>query len=260
MPKRKAMPVAVTIAGSDSGGGAGIEADLKTFAALKVHGTAAITCVTAQNPIRVKAIEVCSPRIVRMQLEAIFDAFKPGAVKIGMLYSAELIAIVSRFMRDRHLKPVVDPVMVSTSGTALLTAAARRMLLKELLPRAWLLMPNVPEAEDLLGSRIRSVEDMRAAARQLNHRFGCAILLKGGHLAGINVAADIYFDSENELLLSAPFIRGTHTHGTGCTYSAAVTAYLARGCSLPNAVALAKQYITQSIASSRNTGRHDVLG
>ena len=260
MSKRSQLPVALTIAGSDSGGGAGIQADLKTFAALGVHGTSAITCITAQNPKGVYGIQACSAEIVRGQIEAVCEALRPAAVKTGMLYSAPLIRVVAEFFRRGPRMPlVVDPVMVSTSGAALLKPAAVKALCTELLPLATLVTPNLDEAEILAGRKLTSVADLRAAARELHRRFGCAALLKGGHLRGLREAVDIFYDGRQELLLSAPFIRGVSTHGTGCTYSAAIAGHLARGCSLPRAVRQAKEYITQAIAQSQTAAGHGVL-
>ncbi len=260
MSKRPLLPVALTIAGSDSGGGAGIQADLKTFAALGVHGTSAITCITAQNPKGVYGIQACTPDIVRRQIQAVFDELLPAAVKTGMLYSAPLIRVVAEFFRRRPHPPLVlDPVMVSTSGALLLKPAAVKALCADLLPLATLVTPNLHEAEILVGAKLRSVTDLRDAARQLHRRFGCAALLKGGHLTGLKQAVDIFYDGRQELLLTAPFIRGVSTHGTGCTYSAAIAAHLARGCSLPRAVQRAKEFITQAIARSQTAAGHGVL-
>jgi hydroxymethylpyrimidine/phosphomethylpyrimidine kinase len=261
MSKRKQLAVALTIAGSDSGGGAGIQADLKTFASIGVHGTSAITCITAQNPSGVLGIQACRPEIVQQQLEAVFAELPPAAVKTGMLYSTEIIRVVSRFLKSTPQTPlVVDPVMVSTSGARLLKPSAIELMKRELLPLALIIMPNLDEAEVLVGARLRSVEDLRTAARVLHRRFGCAALVKGGHLRGLKEAVDIFYAGRQELLLSAPFVRGVSTHGTGCTYSAAVAAYLALGRPLPRAVHLAKEYITQAIARSGTAGRHSVLG
>jgi hydroxymethylpyrimidine/phosphomethylpyrimidine kinase len=252
--------VALTVAGSDSGGGAGIQADLKTFAALGVHGTSAITCITAQNPAGVRGIEACSVEIVRRQMEAVFDGLPPAAVKTGMLYSAAIIRVVAGLLRRRQGLPVVvDPVMVSTSGARLLKPGAVRVLREELLPLATLVTPNLDEAEILVGAKLRSVSDLRAAARTMHKHFGCAVLVKGGHLRGLKEAVDIFYDGQEELLLSAPFIRGVNTHGTGCTYSAAIAGQLARGRTLPRAVQAAKEYITQAIAQSRTVAGHSVL-
>jgi len=157
MPRRKVIPVALTIAGSDSGGGAGIQADLMTFAALGVHGTTAITCITAQNPAAVRGIEACRPTMVSRQLEAVFETFRPAAAKTGMLYSTGIIRAVVEFMRCHRVPLVVDPVMVSTSGAQLLQPSARKLLKEDLLPLASLVTPNLREAEILLGGKIHSV-------------------------------------------------------------------------------------------------------
>jgi len=258
MPARPRLPIALTIAGSDSGGGAGIQADLKTFAALGVHGTSAITCLTAQNPKRVLGIQAARPAIVRQQMEAVFTELPPAAVKTGMLNSAAIIRTVAKFLREVRRPPlVVDPVMVATSGARLLEPSAVRALTEDLLPWATLVTPNLAEAETLLGAKLRSVEDLRWAAKTLHQRFHCAALVKGGHLAGLKEAVDIFFDGKTELLLSAPRVQGVRTHGTGCAYSAAITAYL--GQRLPQAVASAKSYITGAIAHSQRAGRHAVL-
>ena len=260
MPQRTHLPIALTIAGSDSGGGAGIQADLKTFASLGVHGTCAITCITAQNPEGVRGIQACRPEIVRQQMEAVFAELPPAAVKTGMLYSTEIIRAVAAFFKSGSRPAlVVDPVMVATSGARLHKPSAIDLLKRELLPLATLVTPNLDEAEILVGEKLRSVEDLRAAARVLHGRFGCAALVKGGHLRGLKEAVDIFYDGKEELLLSAPFVRGVSTHGTGCTYSAAVAGWLARGCSLTQAVEQAKEYITQAIAGSRVAAGHSVL-
>jgi hydroxymethylpyrimidine/phosphomethylpyrimidine kinase len=264
MIKRKTLPVALTIAGSDSGGGAGVQADLKTFAALGVHGTSAIACLTAQNPRHLLAVEPCSPRMFRRQIEAIFEELPPAGVKTGMLFSPENIRIVAAFFSTPHSafcipQLVVDPVMVSTSGSRLLPRAAEKTLVEKLLPLAALVTPNLDEAEILAEQRISSPEDLRSAARKIHARFGCAVLVKGGHLKNTRAAMDIYFDGQTELLLSAPFVKGVSTHGTGCTYSAAICAGLALGHDLPRAVQLGKDFITAAIANSYRVGNHFAL-
>ncbi len=256
---RPIIPTALTVAGSDSGGGAGIQADLKTFASLGVHGVSAITCLTAQNPKRVLAIQAASVGMVRRQIEAIFEELPPAALKTGMLYSAAIIRTVADSLARRACPLVVDPVMVSTSGAQLLKPAAIKVLTSRLFPLASLLTPNLDEAELLTGQSLRSVEDLRRAARDLHRRFGCAALVKGGHLRGLKEAVDIFYDGQEELLLSAPFVRGVSTHGTGCTYSAAITAYLARGLPLSQAVQRGKEYITQAIVQGRRTAGHSLL-
>lgn len=255
----KTIPCALTVAGSDSGGGAGIQADLTTFAALGVHGASALTCITAQNPNRVFGVQACKPELLDQQLRAVYPALRPAAVKTGMLYSAELAEVVAKFLVRCRIPLVVDPVMVSTSGARLLQQKALRSVVAELFPRAALITPNLAESELLLGLKLRSVEDMRRAARELWQRHGCAALVKGGHLRGVRQAVDIFYDGRQELLLTAPFIRGIRTHGTGCTYSAAITALLARGLPLERAVPQAKQFVTQAIAGSHRVAGHFVL-
>jgi hydroxymethylpyrimidine/phosphomethylpyrimidine kinase len=264
MPCFVKHPVALTIAGSDSGGGAGIQADLKTFAALGVHGACAIACLTAQNPKRVLGVEACSPKMLRQQIEAVWEELKPAAVKTGMLFSAENIRVVAKFFQNskhktQNVKLIVDPVMMATSGARLLPPAAEKILKEKLLPLATLITPNLDEAEILAEQKISSPEDLRAAARKIQARFGGAVLAKGGHLKNCRTAVDIFYDGETELLLSAPFIKNVSTHGTGCTYSAAITAALALGHDLPHAVEIGKNFITAAIAGSYRVGHHFAL-
>lgn len=261
LTEHKSIPVALTIAGSDSGGGAGIQADLKTFAALGVHGTSVITCVTAQNPKRILAVQACTPNLVEKQLQALFAEFKPRATKTGMLYTAEIVRTVVRFLRKhgKDISLVVDPVAVATSGRSLLRKEAAEALQRELLPLATLVTPNLPEAETLVGRPIHTPEEMRQAARVLREKFGCAVLLKGGHLKRAREAVDIFYDGHDELMLTAPFIRRLALHGTGCTFSAAITAFLARGCTMREAVARGKAYISRAIARRKWVGSHTVL-
>jgi hydroxymethylpyrimidine/phosphomethylpyrimidine kinase len=259
MSKRKQLPVALTIAGSDSGGGAGIQADLKTFAALGVHGASAIACLTAQNPRRVLGVEPASLKMLRRQIEAVFEELRPAAVKTGMLFSAENIRVVTGFLKRKNCMLVVDPLMVSTSGARLLEPAAIKILTEKLLPLATLVTPNLDEVEILAGRRPASVEEMRQAAREIHSRFGCAALVKGGHLRGISEAVDIFFDGKTELLLTAPFVKGIRTHGTGCTYSAAICAALALRHGLPQAVEIGKKFVTAAILQSYRIGEHFAL-
>jgi hydroxymethylpyrimidine/phosphomethylpyrimidine kinase len=258
--KRKDIPAALTIAGSDSGGGAGIQADLKTFAALGVHGTSAITCITAQNPEGVYGIEPCSTAIVRKQIEAVFDQLPPKAVKTGMLYSKQIIRTVADYLCEAGHPPlIVDPVMVSTSGNPLLKADAINVLYRELLPKATLVTPNIYEAEMLTGEEIKSVEGLRSAAKIIYERFGCGALVKGGHLRKSKEAIDVFYDGKQHALVSGAFIHGIRTHGTGCTYSAAIAAYLAHGFPLLKAIQKAKQYVSQAIARSKRANGHWIL-
>jgi len=262
--------VALTIAGSDSGGGAGIQADLKTFTALGVHGASAITCLTAQNPKRVLGIETVSPKMLRQQLEAIFEELNPRAAKTGMLFSAQNILIVANFFRNsqsaiRNPKLVVDPVLISTSGAKLLEKNALNIFCEKLLPLATLVTPNLFEAEILSGQKIFSLEEMSDAAKKIHSQFGCAVLVKGGHLKSkaqspkSKVATDLFFDGKTELLLSAPFVKNIRTHGTGCVYSAAICAELAKGKNLIGAVQIGKKFVTRAISESYKIGNHFAL-
>jgi hydroxymethylpyrimidine/phosphomethylpyrimidine kinase len=258
--KRPTIPIALTIAGSDSGGGAGIQADLKTFAAFGVHGTTAITCLTAQNPTGVTGIQEVAPQFLAQQLEAVFAELPPDAVKTGMLYSPQLIQVVVKtFGAGKRLPLVVDPVMVATSGARLLKEKTISALKSDLFSLATLITPNLPEAEALLGVKISTPTQLRTAAKALHAEYGCAVLLKGGHLKTTREAIDIFNDGNNELLLSAPRIKGVRTHGTGCTYAAAITAGLALGHPLGKAVTLAKAYISTAIATGGFAGDHFVL-
>jgi len=258
-PKHKQLSVALSIAGSDSGGGAGIQADLRTFASLGVHGTTVITCITAQNPGIVSDIESCSPFILRRQMEAVFKAFKPMAVKTGMLYTTRIIRTVAEYLRDKKVALVVDPVMVSTSKTRLLRPSALKFLTLDLFPLATLVTPNIAETELITGKKIHSLEDMRAASREVHQRFGCCALIKGGHLAGTDMATDVFYDGKDVRLLAVPFVRGIRTHGTGCTYSAAITAFLALGVPLAQSVIRGKKYISRAIIRSQKVSGHYVL-
>lgn len=261
MPKRNSIPVALTIAGSDSGGGAGIQADLKTFAALGVHGTSVLTCITAQNPVRVYGIEPCTPAMVRRQLEAVFDQLQPHAVKTGMLFSEPIIQAVADFFEvHKRIPLVVDPVMISTSGAKLLEPDAIETLTRRLLPLATLVTPNLHEAEILTGRKIQSAHDMRNTARVICERFGCAALVKGGHLPDSKEAVDYFHDGRWEMALGVTYVHDVNTHGTGCTLSAAIAAYLAQGHSVRSAVKDAKVYITNAIMNSTRARRHFVLG
>jgi hydroxymethylpyrimidine/phosphomethylpyrimidine kinase len=255
------LDIALTIAGSDSGGGAGIQADLKTFAALGVHGTSAITCLTAQNPKGVLGVLPVEADFVKLQLEAIFAELPPRAIKTGMLFSAEIIVEVRAFLEGLRKMPplVIDPVMVATSGAKLLRDDAV-MAMTELFPMAKVITPNLDEAAALLGRELKEPEDLRVAARELQSIYGCAVLAKGGHLRGMSEAIDFFYDGKEELMLSAPFVRGVATHGTGCTYSAAIAAGLAGGFTLRASVLAAKAHISRAIGESARIGKHQVLG
>ena len=257
---RNKTPIALTIAGSDSGGGAGIQADLKTFAALGVHGTSAITCVTAQNPRGVAGIQSIPADMVRKQIDAVFAELRPEAIKTGMLFSTDIIRAVAEFFEQGKRPPlVVDPVMVATSGAVLLKPSAIRALKERLLPLATLVTPNLDEAQLLIGRPLRRLEDLLDAALEIHQRFGCSALVKGGHLKLGNDAVDVLFDGKRFTVLKAKRVHGVSTHGTGCTYSAAIAGFLARGEALKDAVRLAKQFITRAISHSYRADEHLVL-
>jgi hydroxymethylpyrimidine/phosphomethylpyrimidine kinase len=239
----------LTIAGSDSGGGAGIQADLKTFAALECYGASAITALTAQNTLGVSAIHPVPPDFAAAQIAAVLEDIGADAVKIGMLYSAQLIRTVAEQLRQYAARNIVlDPVMVAQSGDRLLEDDAVGAIRDYLMPLANVVTPNIPEAEVLVGRRIRSLEDMQAAAQDLGRYGSEAVLLKGGHLEESDSSDLLHLCRENRFVtLAAERISSRNTHGTGCTLSAAIAAYLARGEDLENAVRQAKTYITAAL-------------
>ncbi len=254
--------VAMTIAGSDNSAGAGIQADLKTFAAHGVYGLTALTCVVAEVPGLVETVELCDPTLVAAQIRLGFRAFPVRAVKTGMLFSETIIETVCRELsaaRDAgevfHL--VVDPVMVASSGDPLLEADAVESIKRQLLPLADLVTPNLDEAAVLLGRRIPDHAALRAAGPELVKAFGVPFLLKGGHLGG-DTAVDYLFKPDGSVQeYEAPFLKGLSPHGTGCTFSAAIAAHLASGMLLNEAVAKAKTYITAAIQSHCRWERGD---
>jgi hydroxymethylpyrimidine/phosphomethylpyrimidine kinase len=262
MNTQPTLPIALTIAGSDSGGGAGIQADLKTFAALGVFGTSAVTAITAQNPDGVSAIQGIQAEVVAAQIRAVREYFPVGAAKSGMLFSREIIAAVAEAWGGRAGNPaplVVDPVMVATSGAKLLRDDAIEAMRALILPRAALITPNMDEAALLTGFPVRTREEQARAAHVLYERFRAPVLVKGGHLAGSAEASDVLWDGQHEERLSAPFLAGLNAHGTGCTLSAAIAAHLALGMHLLDAVAAGKRYLHQALAQSLPAGKSTTL-
>jgi hydroxymethylpyrimidine/phosphomethylpyrimidine kinase len=242
------VPVALTIAGSDSSAGAGIQADLKTFSALGVYGLTAVTCVVAETPGHVSKIEPVSAELVRDQIEVVLRSFPVAAIKTGLLFSASIITEIASVLRARGPTPlVIDPVMVATSGDALLQDDAIQTYERDLFPLAALLTPNLGEAGRLIGKRISDLTEMHEAGKSLVEKYGVPVLLKGGHLAGDD-AIDLLFLKGKVIEFSAPFSRGIVTHGTGCTYSAAITAGLANSLPLEEAIRRAKKFVTAAIA------------
>lgn len=248
------IPKALTIAGSDSGGGAGIQADLKTFSAFRVFGMSVITAVTAQNSLGVQGVENLPPAFVALQLRSVLSDFGAGAAKCGMLSTAPIIEAVAAILADDPVeKLVVDPVMVAKSGDALLQPDARQALIERVLPLALVVTPNLPEAESLAGIPVASRPDMEEAARRI-HRLGPRyVLVKGGHLKGD--AIDLLWNGKAFTAFRAPRIDSGNTHGTGCTLSAAIAAGLARGQAIGDAIRDAKAYVTRAIREGFAAGR-----
>ena len=250
----KNTKTALTIAGSDSCGGAGIQADIKTMTMNGVYAMSAITALTAQNTTGVRAISEVTPEFLGQQLDAVFEDIFPDAVKIGMVASSELIRVIAeklRFYQARNI--VVDPVMVATSGSALLKTDAVDTLTRELLPLATLVTPNIPEAEILSDSTIETADDMCAAAKKIGVTYHCAVLLKGGH--SVNDANDLLYANDNFEWFAGKRIQTENTHGTGCTLSSAITSNLAKEFPLDESVRRAKEYISGALAAGLDLGK-----
>ncbi len=247
------MKTALTIAGSDSGGGAGIQADIKAMSALGVFGMSVITAVTAQNTHEIRSVQNIDLAIIQDQIEAVFDDIQVDAVKIGMLANAETINVVAKSLqkyKPKHI--VVDPVMISKGGHHLLQESAVNALVNKLLPLATLITPNIPETEALLGKSVQTQDEMYNACIQLKEMGPGAVLIKGGHLTGDS--DDLYYDGEDFHWLKAKRIKTKNTHGTGCTLSSAIAANLAKSTTMLEAVTLAKKYITTAITHSLKLG------
>ncbi len=249
------VPVAMTIAGSDSGGGAGIEADLKTFAALGVHGTVALTAITAQNTYSVTGVQDVGLEIIEKQIDAVWEDMGIDAAKTGMLHTSEIIRTVARKVRQYKFPLVVDPVMVAKSGAPLLKPEARDTLVGELIPLATVVTPNAPEAEAISGVKIRGWDDMVRAAEKISKLGPEAVVIKGGHVPGIRGSTDLLYYEGEIHVLEAPRIETRATHGTGCSFSAAIAANLAKGMDVVEAVREAKRLITLAIRFGLPVGR-----
>ena len=250
--KHKGYHVVLTIAGSDSSGGAGIQADIKTFAALGVYGAAAITAITAQNTLGVHSQFSIAPHMVYDQIIAVMDDLSPSVIKIGMLSNAEIVVAVAEALSQYSIPIILDPVIVSTSGHRLLSAEAEKIIKQRLLPMSTLITPNIPEMETLSNMSVSTFEEKRRAAEHLFSYGARSILLKGGHEVG-STKSDILFANTPMGMQSTIFTSDTistrNTHGTGCTLSSAIAAYMARGCDLREAIVHAKEYITEAIRS-----------
>ncbi len=249
------MKTALTIAGSDSSGGAGIQADIKTMTMNGVFAMSAVTALTAQNTTGVTGILESPPEFLRQQINAVFDDIFPDSVKIGMVASSELIHVIAEALTHYHAHNiVVDPVMVSTSGSRLIAEDAVKTLAEELLPISAIATPNIPEAEILAGIKIANQDDMKEAAVKINFLYGCSVLLKGGH--DVNDANDLLCTGKDSFTwFYGKHIDNPNTHGTGCTLSSAIAANLAKGYSLSDSVGRAKEYISGALGAMLNLGR-----
>ena len=248
------MKTALPIAGSDSSGGAGIQADIKTMTMHGVYAMSAITAMTAQNTTGVRAIQEATPEFLRQQLDAVFEDIRPDAVKIGMVSSSELIRVIADRLRYYEAgNVVVDPVMVATAGSSLIRQDAVQMLIRELLPISPLVTPNIPEAQVLSGLTIRDKEDMITAAKQIGDRYRCAVLLKGGH--SVNDANDLLYAKGELIWFEGKRIDNPNTHGTGCTLSSAIAANLALGFDLAESIRRAKEYLSGALSAMLDLGK-----
>lgn len=248
------MKTVLSIAGSDCSGGAGIQADIKTMTLNGVYAMSAVTALTAQNTTGVRAIEEVSPDFLKAQLDAVFEDIYPDAVKIGMVASKELIiSIAERLKHYNAGNIVVDPVMVATSGSALLKTDAIDALLKDLFPISSVITPNIPEAEVLSGMKILNEEDMVTAAKNIGLEKGCAVLIKGGH--SVNDATDILYSDGEISFFKGKRIDNPNTHGTGCTLSSAIASNLAKGYSMKESVKRAKDYISGALSANLDLGK-----
>lgn len=246
------IPIALSIAGSDPSGGAGIQADLKTFHQRGVYGMAAVTLLTVQNTIGVSAVEMIEPETVEAQVRAVLEDIPPRAAKTGALGDEKIVRMLARLAEEFNFPLVVDPVMISKHGHALLTEQARRAMAELLLPRAHLVTPNLHEAAELAGIPVHDIESMERAAEKILSLGARGALIKGGHLKGD--AVDLLRMGNETILLSSPRIETRHTHGTGCVYSACITAELAKGNMIKDATAAAKDFITRAIAAAPGLG------
>lgn len=248
------MKTALSIAGSDCSGGAGIQADIKTMTMHGVYAMSAITALTAQNTLGVRAIQESTPDFLKQQIDAVFEDIYPDAVKIGMAASGELIHVIAERLRYYGAgNIVVDPVMVATSGSLLLKSDAIKILVEELLPIATLVTPNIPEARVLSGLMIETKEDMITAAMQIGERYHCSVLLKGGH--SINDANDLLYENGRLTWFEGKRIDNPNTHGTGCTLSSAIASNLAKGFTLAESVQKAKDYISSALEAMLDLGK-----
>lgn len=249
------IPVTMTIAGSDSGGGAGIQADLKTFQELKTFGTSAITALTAQNTLGVQDVFPVEANFIVKQINAVLEDFEVKAIKTGMLFSSTIIREVANRLKNTTIPLIIDPVMIAKGGATLLQSDAITAMIEDLFPIATIITPNIPEAEAISGIKINSEEDLKKVAHKLLSFGPEVVIIKGGHLSDEAEAIDrVYFRNGDTLEFTAKRLPTKDTHGTGCTFSAAITAFIARGFTVENAISEAKKYIHAAIAHGLNLG------
>jgi hydroxymethylpyrimidine/phosphomethylpyrimidine kinase len=250
----RTVPSVLSIAGSDPSGGAGIQADLKTFAALGVYGMAAITALTAQNTVAVTGVHEVPPDFIAQQIDAVFADIVPDSVKTGMLGSAAVVRVVAEKARQHSFRNlVVDPVMVAKSGDRLLREDAAKAVREELIPFAFVVTPNLPEAAEIVGFDVATLDDMREAARAIHALGARNVVVKGGHLAG-DVVTDLLYDGETFHDFSGPRVNTKNTHGTGCTFASAIACYLAKDATILDAVCEARAYLTGALENAYDTG------
>jgi hydroxymethylpyrimidine/phosphomethylpyrimidine kinase len=249
-PSTKTIPAILTIAGSDCSAGAGLQADLKTFQHFGIHGLTAVTCIVSETANIVRRVDPVDPSLLEDQILLMLDSFPLEVVKTGMLGSAKHVSCVAEIFRSHpHIKLIIDPVMIASTGTSLIEPDAIYAYREKLLPLAHLITPNLPEAETLLGKKIPSLDEMSCAAKFLSEEFGCAVLVKGGHLDSKD-CTDLLYDGHSEHRFTSPRLAVQASHGTGCTLAAAIAANLAKGRELTGAVSMAKEYLNDCLKTS----------
>ncbi|MBL4618079.1 MAG: bifunctional hydroxymethylpyrimidine kinase/phosphomethylpyrimidine kinase [Robiginitomaculum sp.] len=251
---KQPQPVVLTIAGSDSGGGAGVQADIKTITVLGGYAASAITAITAQNTKGVQQIQFLDVDLVRAQIRSVLDDFAVDVIKIGMLGNADIVSAVSDELRGREIPIVLDPVMIAKGGSSLLSEDAISKMTEELLPQTYLLTPNAPEASKLASRPVNNLQDQRKAAEELRQLGAKSVLIKGGHIAGDTIY-DLLLSEQGEAVFESPRINTMHTHGTGCTLSSAIAVYLAQDLQLDEAVRMAREYVLKAIIHAPKLGR-----
>jgi hydroxymethylpyrimidine/phosphomethylpyrimidine kinase len=250
---KQPQPVVLTIAGSDSCGGAGVQADIKTITVLGGYAASTITAITAQNTRGVQRVQLLDASLVRAQIRSVLDDFAVDVIKIGMLGSADIVSAVAKELRDHEMPIVLDPVMIAKGGSSLLSEYAISTMAEELLPQTYLLTPNAPEASKLTSRAVNNLQDQSKVAEELLQLGAKAVLVKGGHIAG-DIIYDLLLSKQGETVFENSRIDTVHTHGTGCTLSSAIAVYLAQGLQLDKAVKMAREYVQEAIKNAPELG------